>query len=133
MLDLTQQTNVVRCGKTVPCTDAEMDAVTDDRPWGPNNPRWQLFAYGPLNRLLPGNVIDSAIYVSVWVGDDSSENDNRPLEDGALNGNPGRGIIELLAYAYGRGGARRRVELTVMQTQANGQSGARILSWREVR
>ena len=39
MLDLTQAVNLANCQKTTGCTNADMDAVTDDRPWGTNNPR----------------------------------------------------------------------------------------------
>ena len=132
-LDLNQVTNMVRCGKATSCSDADMNAVTGDRPWGLNNPRWQLFAYGPQSRMVPGTVIESHMYVVVWIGDDSSENDNKPLEDGMAITNPGRGIVELLAHGYGPGGVRRVVAATVSRTQSNGQSGARIISWREVR
>src|SRR5687768_16623959 len=41
-LDLQQATNMARCNKTA-CNDADMDAYTEERPWGLNNPRWQLY------------------------------------------------------------------------------------------
>src|SRR5262249_3212495 len=42
-LDLSQVLNLANCRKTSACTDADMDLVTSERPWGRNNPRWQPF------------------------------------------------------------------------------------------
>ena len=89
-MSLTEATNMVRCGKVTACSDAELNAVTDERPWGLNNPRWQLYAFGPLSDLLPTETINSRNYVIVWVADDPSENDNNPLQDGTTADNPGR-------------------------------------------
>ncbi len=69
-LDLGELVNLANCLKPTPCGDAEMDAVTADRPWGVNNPRWQLFAHGWLRDVLPAGAIDSAFYTVVLVGDD---------------------------------------------------------------
>src|SRR5688572_5529383 len=51
-IDLTEATNVVRCG-LIACAEADISEVTDDRPWGANNPRWQLYAHGPMSDMLP--------------------------------------------------------------------------------
>jgi hypothetical protein len=131
-LDLTTLTNELRCGRATGCTDAQMNAATAERPWGTNNPRWQLFAYGPLDSLLPDGV-RSPFYVIVWVADDAAEGDGRPLVDGDPNTdgstNTGRDVVTLLAHAYGVAGSRRMVEVTVARAAA----GIRILAWREVR
>jgi PilX N-terminal len=133
-IDLAQETNLIRCAKTTACSDADMDAVTAERPWGANNPRWQLYAYGPMRRMLPNASIDSRTYVAVWLADDSSENDTRPFEDGATDMNPGRGVLAMLVHAYGPGGALAMIEVTVARiVKTDPQRGARILSWREVR
>jgi len=115
--NLVQLTNTVRCGKTT-CTDAEMDTATDDRPWAKNNPRWQLYAYGTSDDLIPTGTTNSPVYVVVWIGDDPSENDNLPLADGdPANGtNPGKGVVSMLAYAYGPTGVRRVIEATLART-----------------
>lgn len=121
-IDLTQATNMLRCGKVTGCTDAEMNAVTADRPWGANNPRWQLYAHGPMDDLLPTGTINSPVYVIVWVADDPSENDDAPLRDGDPTAagktppNAGKGVIAMLAQAYGPGGVRRSVEVTLART-----------------
>jgi hypothetical protein len=132
-VDLTQMTNTIRCGKGAGCTDAELDAITAERPWGRDNPRWELFAYGPLNALLPGAAIHSPAYVVVWIGDDAAEGDRQPGVDGAPNAdgsaNAGAGVVILLAHAYGYAGSRRMVELTV----ARAPVGVRLLAWRELR
>lgn len=115
-LDLTQVMNMARCGKLATCSAAEMDAITLDRPWGPNNPRWQLFAYGPVSELLPTDTIDSSFYVVVLAADDPSETDDNPLADGVGAGNPGAGVLTLRAEAYGPNGAHKVVEVTVART-----------------
>jgi hypothetical protein len=137
MLDLGLETNLVRCGQPAACSDAELTAVTDDRPWGLNNPRWQLYAYGPLARMLPG-AIDSSLYVTAWIGDDPLENDDNPLVDGGPTPpgrvpapNPGSGVLSILAHSYGPGGARRVIEATV--ARRDGEATFRMLAWRERR
>jgi hypothetical protein len=115
-LNLTQLTNMVRCNKTTTCSDADMDAFTDERPWGTNNPRWQLYAYGPLNEMLPTSSINSSTYVVLFVADDPADEDGQPLVDGAGADNAGKGVISLLAYAYGASGVRRVIEVTVART-----------------
>lgn len=119
-LDLNQATNMVRCGKTT-CSDADTDTATDERPWAKNNPRWQLYAYGSVEDMLMTGTLNSKVYVIVWIGDDPSENDNMPLTDGdtAADGsgvNPGKGVISMLAYAYGPTGVRRVIEATLAKT-----------------
>jgi hypothetical protein len=99
-----------------------------------NNPRWQLFVYGPMTQMLPGGSINSRLYIVAWLADDSSENDNRPLEDGAVDTNPGRGMLAMLVHAYGPGSTLAVIEVTVARiVKTEPQRGARILSWREVR
>jgi hypothetical protein len=118
-INLTEATHMVRCGKIL-CSDAEYDDVTDERPWGVNNPIWRLYAHGPMTDMLPTDTINSYMYVVVWVADDPSESDGKPTLDGepAADGtaNPGRGVIALLAHAYGPGGVRRVVEVTLART-----------------
>ena len=128
-----------------------MDAFTSERPWGPNNPRWQPFAWGRLQDLLPDAAAEAPFYVVVMAADDQSENDGDPLRDGAtmctheqVTGcNPGTGLLALRAEAFGPFGAHKILELTVSRAGAPGdepvynsgteQAGVRILSWREVR
>lgn len=135
-LDLTATTNLMRCGKATSCSEADMTERTDDRPWGPNNPRWQLYASGSIADIVSG-AIASWMYVVVWIADDPSDNDDDPLRDGGPppggttpEENPGLGILSMQAHAYGPGGLRRAVEVTVRRTPTN---GVRILSWRELR
>lgn len=76
--------------------------------WGPNNPVWRLYAWGPLRDLLPG-VVDSPMYVAVWIADDPAESDNAP----ALDAN---GTLTVHAEAFGAAGTRKVVEVTVART-----------------
>lgn len=77
--------------------------------WGPNNPQWQLFAWAPLQNLLPGDTIDSAMYVAVWVADDPAETDGNPAADT-------NGTLTLHAEAFGPSGTRKTIEVTVART-----------------
>src|SRR4030095_6790215 len=115
-INLTEATNMVRCGKVSTCSDADLNAMTDERPWGSNNPRWQLYAYGPMKDMIQTNTINSNMYVIVWAADDPSETDGNPPQDGIDSTNPGRGVISLLAHAYGPGGVERVLEITVART-----------------
>jgi hypothetical protein len=78
--------------------------------WGPNNPQWQVYAYGPLSAILPDGV-DSPVYVAVFVADDPSETDNNPQNDT-------NGVLTLHAEAWGAGGSRKVVEVTIARTSS---------------
>jgi hypothetical protein len=137
-IDLTQAVNRVNCQHTTTCSEIDMNAVTAERPWGVNNPRWQLYAYGKLADILPSGTINSPYYVVVFVADDPSETDGDPLHDGVSPGtNPGSGVIALRAEAFGPRGSLRAIELSVARTDTTdlerGDTGARVLSWREAR
>jgi hypothetical protein len=118
-IDLTQATNVVNCGKIATCSVAEMNTITEDRPWATNNPRWNLYAYGLLNQMVPTSTINSNVYVIVWVGDDQSENDNDPTKDGNAQTNPGSGVLAMHVEAYGPRGTRKVLEVTLAKTNSS--------------
>ena len=128
-LDLSEALNLANCQKTAACSDADMDAVTGNRPWGPNNPRWKLFAYGWLrDMVVAAQGLEPPHYLVVMTGDDPGEADNDPARDAAA-GAPGAGIVALRAEAFGPGGAHKVVEVTAMR----GERAIRVLSWRELR
>lgn len=127
-LDLTRIVTMANCNRPEACSDADMDAVRADRPWGPNNPRWQLYAYGRLTEMVPATTINSPFYIMVMVADDPSEDDGNPLLDGSGGTNPGAGVLALRAEAFGPRGAHRVIEVTVARP-----TDMRLLSWREVR
>jgi type IV pilus assembly PilX-like protein len=79
--------------------------------WGPNNPQWRLFAWGPLADMLPNNQIDSPMYLAVWIADDPAETDANPATDG-------NGTLTLHAEAVGPSGTRKVVEVTVARTSS---------------
>jgi hypothetical protein len=166
-IDLAEVLNDANCRKVGGCSGAAMDAITAERPWGANNPRWRPFAWGYLSDLTPTATIKSSFYVMVMVADDPSECDDNPFVDGgavvscpaSAKANPGAGVIEVRAEAFGPFGAHRAAELTLARadrpadrtgvmpaegTTENygdtasydsgiGRAGVRILSWREVR
>lgn len=128
-IDLAVVTNLANCAKSTPCSDADIAARTTERPWGPNNPRWTLFAYGRLADAVAIGTLDSPCYVMAFVGDDASENDGDPRRDGASPdgfSNPGLGIISLRAEAFGSRHAHRVIEATVAREAAS----LRVISWR---
>ena len=89
-INLASATNMINCGKSTACSDADMDASTMERPWGKNNPRFRLYAWGPVNDLIPTGTLNSPFYVAVWIADDAAENDDNPSKDGdpSPSGNP---------------------------------------------
>ena len=125
-LDLDKATNVLDCGKVAGCNDTDLNTATEERPWGLNNPRWKLYAYGQMKDMLPTDTINSSDYVVVWIADDPSETDNDPTKDGGsgqnCNGdaaclaNPGLGVLAMHAEAFGPGGVHRVIEITVAKT-----------------
>jgi hypothetical protein len=126
-MDLHALTSMLNCGRPV-CSDVELDEAREDRPWGRNNPRWQLYGYG----RSPGLAADSGdarVYAVVWVADDPSETDMDPFTDGGGEENPGRGRLVITAHGYGLSSTRRVVEATV----GRDERGFKVLSWREVR
>src|SRR6187401_1685469 len=66
-VSLAKATYMINCNKTTACTDTDMDASTMDRPWGKNNPRFRLYAWGPVNDLIPTDTVNSPYYVAVWI------------------------------------------------------------------
>ena len=123
-LDLEQIVNQANCRRSSSCSDAEMNAVTSERPWGVDNPRWRLYAYGPLTNL-PG--VDCPFYAVVLAGDDPAETDGNPGRDSAPP-SPGAGILRLRVEVFGPRAAHRSIELSVVRANP---SGVRVLSWRE--
>jgi hypothetical protein len=138
-LDLGVVVNLANCQKATPCSEDDMNRVTDDRPWGLNNPRWMPFAWGAVNRLTPTGSVNSPFYVMLMVGDDPSECDNNPFVDGGApvppcagsTFNPGAGVVSVRAEAFGPFGTHTILEATL--TRENGNAGVRMLSWREAR
>jgi hypothetical protein len=129
-LDLNEETDRLNCGHRA-CSGDDLTRITTERPWGVNNPVWQLYAHEPMATMVSPGTVDSTAYVAVWVSDDPLETDGDPLVDGneVAGINPGRGILQLRAHAYGPAGATRIIEVTVRRAAAS----IRLLSWREIR
>lgn len=136
-VDLTLATNMLNCGRTTTCTTSQMNASSRERPWGSNNPRWQLFAYGPM-RQVPQIARPAACYLAVWVADDGREQDGDPLTDAARARLPGHGIVRVHAEAFGVAGSRRTIEAELSKVCPAGQGfacrpGIRVQAWQELR
>jgi hypothetical protein len=132
LVDLDEATSLLQCGRRTACAEMDVAAVTVERPWGRNNPRWQPYLWGPFERLGGDGV---GVYLIVWIADDPGETDADPQRDGTDSSSPGRGIVTLTAHAYGYGGVRRAIEATVARgaAAADPAAPARVISWREVR
>jgi hypothetical protein len=129
-IDLSTATNVLNCRHAANCTPAEMDALTADRPWGLNNPRWTLYAHAPIAAIAASSSINSNVYVAVWVADDQSDSDNDPTSDGTDESNPGRGLIVVHSEAFGPGGAHQVVEATISRHAP--AERIRVIGWRRI-
>lgn len=110
-LNLGEVVNMANCGKTSSCSVADMNAYSDERPWSLNNPRWQLYAYGDMNDIIPTNTVNSPFYVVVMIADDPSETDNDPTKDA-------NGILSMRAEAFGPGNSHKVIQITLAKTDA---------------
>jgi hypothetical protein len=129
-VDPSQVRNLANCRKVASCSSAEMDALTADRPWGANNPRWQPYAYGRLADVLSNPGGGPPYYAVVLIGDDASETDGDPLRDGGGSGQAGVGAAALRAEVFGPRGTHQVVELTIARS---GPGRLRVVSWRAMR
>ncbi len=98
---------------SLPALTAELQRDSDTR-MGPavyraDAPQWRLFAHAPLQDLLPAPASAPPLYLVVWVADDGGDGDGDPARDG-------NGRIVLRAEAFGTGGARRSVEVSVKRS-----------------
>ncbi len=134
-VNLTAETNTLNCGRPTACTAAQMAANSDERPWGANNPRWRLYAFGPFDSL---SAVErpARCYLAVWVADDVREVDGDPSTDGD---DEGRGVVRVRAAAFGGLGSRHAIEAELARVcvavagEEICQPGIRVQSWQEVR
>jgi hypothetical protein len=132
-IDIGRLTNQLTCGRDAACTDAQADAVTRDRPWGANNPRWRPFIYGSTSALGLTTLSDRH-YLLVFVGDDGAERDGRPDMDGPDEA--GGGIVRLSSHAFGPFHSRQSLEARVsrrceaLEGVRSCEAGLRVLSVR---
>jgi len=136
-IDLTASTNVLNCGRTSNCTAPQMNANSRERPWGANNPRWRLYAFGPMEQLTQF-AQPAACYLAVWVADDGREEDGDPLADAVEDEDAGHGIVRLHAAAFGFAGSTRAIEAELVRACRGEGVGAclpgiRVQSWQELR
>jgi hypothetical protein len=124
--NLTTLTNELTCGRPTDCSDADVRISTVDRPWGTNNPRWQLFVHGPLRQFAPAAHPLTEAYVVVWIGDDAREVDGNCLVDGGGARGEGRNVVRARAESFAAGGARRTIEAELVRQEG----GIRVQSWR---
>ena len=120
-VDLAKATYMINCAKTTACSASDMDATTNERPWSTNNPRYHLYAWGAVNDLIPTGTLNSPYYVAVWIADDPTETDSDPATDGnppvaPFTTNPGGGVLNIHAEAFGPNGAHHVIEATIAKT-----------------
>jgi hypothetical protein len=138
-VDLSRETALLLC-EAPTCAGRSLDALTANRPWGRNNPRWRVFASGPGADLVGQDHGVRPGYAVVWIGDDSAETDADPLRDGGppvagmgTSVNPGQDVVALRVVGWGVQGARRELELTVERADLQAHTGLRLRTWRELR
>lgn len=136
VIDLTAATHLLNCGRSANCTTAQMNESSRERPWGPNNPRWTLFAYGPMSQFTE-LARPPECYLAVWIADDGREEDGEPLADAGGEHQPGHEIVRVHAEVFGLAGARRAVEAELSRVCPGGEGpclpGIRVQSWQELR
>jgi hypothetical protein len=134
-VNLTEVLNLANCQKFVTCSDSELARVTAERPWGSNNPRWRLYAYGRMPDGTAAAVNRAAFYVVALVADDPEEVDGNPSVDAAAP-EPGAGNILLRGEAFGPAGAHAVVEATATRVDPSelssipGTPAVRVVTWR---
>ena len=95
---------------------ADLQAVTNaDFRRDANNPRWRLFAFGPL-RAMGAPPLPTHAFVIVWIGDDPFEVDGDPFVDG-------NGVLIARARALGAGRTARAVEITLTRAGLSDERG----------
>ena len=131
---LAELTNLATCGHAAACSASEAGAFTSERPWGPNNPRWQLFGHGRLDQLVSASPGVPPIEVVVWVGDDPADVDGDPYHDTRLGPagewRPGACVVAIRAEAFAPRFGHRTVVATVGRPDPACGPGVRVVSWR---
>ena len=116
VLDLAAIANLANCRRATTCSASSLTAVTSTRPWGVDNPVWQVFAYGSVAGLVQGPALASSFYTVVMIADDPAENDGDPFADGDGAANPGSHTLTVRAESFGPRGAHRTIEATVARS-----------------
>lgn len=133
-LDLIAETHLRTCGRVTACDDAATAAHAAARPWGGQNPRWQLLLHQPLAALDAAAGSVCPCYLVAWVADDPADADGDPRRD-APPGVPGHGVLLVRGAAFGGTGALAEVEALVAQPcrrSAASCGGIRVQSWGAV-
>jgi hypothetical protein len=103
---------------------ARVQAESDSAGSPGDPPAWRLFAYAPLSRVIPRAAPDNALYLLIWVADDTADGDGDPSADK-------NGILVVHAEAAGPDDLRSIVEASVLRRPAaGGPDMFRVLSIR---
>jgi hypothetical protein len=135
---LDELTARATCGRPGPCSDADRSAITLARPWGTNNPMWQVFGHARLDLLVPGGDGLPPVVVVVWVADDPAELDGDPMADSGVGPagepRPGGCIVAVRAEAFGPRFSHCALLATVTRRDpgAGCGQGARVVSLRSL-
>jgi hypothetical protein len=131
-VDLDAVRHRANCARDTACSPSDLlGNPAGDRPWGANNPVWQLYEYGFARNLTES--IQSPFYLVVLAGDDPEEVDGDPGRDAGETG-PGARLLLLRSEAIGPRGVHALVEATILlRSTGPGPPGARAVSWRWLR
>ncbi len=120
---------MINCNKTDGLLRSPTWNANDgERQWGKNNPRFRLFAWGPVNDLNPTATLNSPVLrrgvdCRRRRGDRRQPDARRRTAERGLAGdgmdkNRGAGVLTLRAEAFGPGGAHRVIETTIARTDS---------------
>jgi hypothetical protein len=103
--------------------ELESDARDGADLFAADRPQWRLYAHLSLGDVFPPPRRFIPVYVVVWVADDGVDGDGDPTVDANR-------IVLIRSEAFGSGGARRAVEVSVRRAV---DGVLHVLTWREVR
>lgn len=89
--------------------------------WGPDHPRWTLFAWGPARGLAPA-ALTTRVYVAAWLADDEGDGDHDPSRD-----TNGRLTIAARAFGPVRGTC---TVVAAVKRERPWPAALRVMDWR---
>ncbi len=99
----------------------ESDARDGAALFGGDSPQWRLYVHLSLGSVLPSPRPFIPVYLVVWVADDGLDGDGNPAVDANR-------IVLVRSEAFGSGGARRAVEVSVRRSA---EGTLQVLTWRD--
>ncbi len=133
-VDVDAIASQANCGRSAGCTAADLVEVTEERPWGIDNPVWRLFACGRLDALIPAGGSAPPFYLVVLLADNGGDGDGNPWADADGGRGAGAGLVWLRAVAAGPAGSRATLQAAIERDPGAAGSGRiRLVAWHHLR